>query len=127
MRRDEADAVMSDLAARYAHGDPYHWNSASPRDYGEIRMRPYQEQVVEQHRGFSRAIIEQYRDVPTGQATVVWFNELIDSTAETFDRLGRFLGIDVRNKFVPELQQPPPVQLPEYDKKAIMGYICASS
>ena len=90
IRRDIAAAAKSDLSARLAvQGDPRAWNSATPRNIGELRALPPWRQVVENQAEFSRAIAGAGSRLGTKRFVEVWYEDFCADQLGALTRLGR--------------------------------------
>jgi hypothetical protein len=88
IRRDITASARSDLEARYAiYGNPNCWNSATPRNWPELRCFPYWAQVVENQAEFSRAIGTAAAAVDGWRFAEVWYEDFIATPAAVLDRL----------------------------------------
>jgi hypothetical protein len=90
IRRDIAAAAISDLEARYRRGGHDVWNSATPANVEEIRLRPYWEQVAEQQFEYSRAISEGLEAYAGRRWRSVWYEQLCQQPESVIAEIDRF-------------------------------------
>ena len=132
IRRDLAASACSDLRARYVvQGDPNAWNSATPRNWGALRARPYWEQVVENQAEFSRAIAEGLVGLPPERWAEIWHEDLCANPEGSLGTLGSTLTALLDLPFVPAripaiAQEPSEDALDARDSRAIEDYIAAN-
>jgi hypothetical protein len=129
IKRDLNIAAASDLLARYlVHGNPYTWNSATPRNYAELQQLPYWEQVVENQAEFSRAISSAFAKLPSEHYCTVWYEDFCRSPEDILSQLAiqcpALHGASGSLRTVVQ-QHPDPSKerLPEEDKRKIDAYI----
>jgi hypothetical protein len=97
IRRDVVASARSDLAARYVvQGDPWVWNSATPRNVDELRALPPAAQVLENQREFARAIGDAASSLGPGRFAEVWYEDFCadpDSTLAALGALAPLVGL----------------------------------
>lgn len=126
-RRDLEPSALSDLAARYSvQGDPMVWNSATPRNVDELRLRPYPEQVVENQVEFARAISAQFQALPPSRRSVVWYEDFVRNPGAELQRLARELSALERaqiKRLLPVLPAEDARGLPDADRASVVDFI----
>ena len=116
IRRGLAASARSDLNARYVvWGDPLVWNSATPRNWEELRARPCWEQVVENQFEFSRAIGEGLEGLPPWCRAEVWYEDLCEGPEVVLRNLGDQLSVLCPLEFHPD--RIPPIESAPTDGK----------
>lgn len=99
IRRDIANAAMSDLAARYiTKQDPNAWNSATPANYQELMKFPPTHQVVENQYEFNKAIHSDLNEHASGRWHDLWYESLVSSPNDNISKIGDFLGSPIKNR-----------------------------
>ncbi len=127
IRRDVIAAARSDLRARYKHGGPHVWNSASPANYEEIRKLPYWEQVVEQQYEYNRVLGADLGEYAPRHHQEIWYEDLCARPEETVQALVDALAaagtpVDRRSADLPVIEVSPGAELDD-DGRKIEGYV----
>jgi hypothetical protein len=125
IRRDIADASISELESRYlTKGSPAAWTSATPANYESLLARPPAEQVVENQYEYGRAISNALDTHARGRFAELWYEDFLARPVETLLQAGSALGLtpdrspDVRIR-APESRR----QLGHKDAEAIRTYV----
>ena len=93
IRRDIRQAARSDLEARGKHGGYDVWNSATPKNYQEIKQRPYWEQVVEQQYEYGRRISSDFEMLSQKRIMTIWYEDICLNPINELSRLERFFSM----------------------------------
>lgn len=110
LKRDIRQAAASDLEARHlTKGTAEAWNSATPSNVEQLRLRPATEQVVENQYEFNKAIEDAFAAHPETSWCDLWFEDLIQEPTVELDKLSKFLGR--------KMLQPPPAEKPLKGKR----------
>lgn len=92
VKRDIRQASMSDLEARIiTKGSPLAWNSATPSNLEQLRLRPATEQVVENQYEYNKAIAKSLARHPKIKWCELYFEDLVQEPAAVLDKLSTFL------------------------------------
>jgi hypothetical protein len=125
LKRDIRQAAASDLEARYlTKGSATAWNSATPSNLEQLRLRPPTDQVVENQYEFNEAIGESFAAHPETKWCELWYEDLIQSPALELEKLSRFLDRPIQKE--PPTPQPPRVrsrELKNDDARLIYTYV----
>jgi hypothetical protein len=114
IRRDIADAAISDLEARYlTKGTSNSWNSATPANYEALMARPPTEQVVENQYEFNRAIGDSLSACAVGRFAEIWYEDFLADPADALTRAGALLGFEPR--------APLEVKIPRAQRSRTLG------
>ena len=109
IRRGMVASAQSDLDARYVvSGNPLVWNSATPRNWEELRVRPCWEQVAENQFEFSRAIGEGLDGLQPTRRADVWYEDLCEEPEVVLHSLGEQLSVLFHVEFQPA--RIPPIE-----------------
>jgi hypothetical protein len=111
VRRDIAEAALSDLEARYVtKGTAQSWNSATPANWEALSRRPPAEQVVENQYEFNRAIGDALVAGAEGRWSEIWYEDFIADPNSALAGSGRPLGLEPVAELV--IAPPPGAQRP---------------
>jgi hypothetical protein len=127
IRRDIADAAVSELEARYiTKGASHVWTSATPANYAALMTRPPAEQVVENQYEYSRAVGDALDAHARGRFAEVWYEDFLANSADSLILAGRVLGFEPVAPLEPKLQTPAPGrELEDGDAQAVSAYVRA--
>ena len=92
LKRDIGEAAKSDLEARYVtKSNPNHWNSATPRNVGDLLKKPYVQQVVENQYEFNISIKKSLELIPSQNWTEVFFEDFIRNPTKIISDMCAFI------------------------------------
>lgn len=124
VRRNIADAAMSDLQTRYNAGDREVWSSATTSNWKQIQTLPYWQKVIEQQYYYNIVIEKALEQLPSSSYHTVWYEDLCKYTLYHTTRIGRIFGLHSTNNPVPVLKLSDPRRdLPIYDINRIIFFI----
>jgi hypothetical protein len=127
IRRDIAEAALSDLEARHeTKKSASEWNSATPANVEALRALPPAAQVLENQYEFNRAIGDALRAGAEGRWTELWYEDFVSDPQRALEGVGRALGLaPVAGAPAPRLEQTRERRLNTADSAELNAYLRA--
>ena len=116
---------MSDLEARFiTKGSPLVWNSATPSNVDQLRLRPATEQVVENQYEYNKAIGKSLAGNPKINWCELCFEDLVQEPSVVLDKISTFLNRPIQKEPpVPSHRQIRSREIKSKDARQIEAYV----